>query len=140
MRGAVAPAHHGPHAREQLAKLEGLEQVVVGAQVQAVDAVVEPVARGEHQHRRGIAAFARAPQHLGAVLARQAQVEQHAGVVAVAERALRQLAVAHPVGRPAGALERLLQAAPDHFVVFHQQYTHCVDSLGRKVARDRDDR
>jgi hypothetical protein len=67
-----------------------------------------------------VASLARAAQHFGAVLPGQAKVEQHAGVAAVTQRALRQFAVAHPVRGPARALERLLQAAPDHFIVFHQ--------------------
>ena len=52
------------YAREQLAQCERLDEVVVGAGVEAGDAVVDLLARGEHQHRRAVAARAQAPAHL----------------------------------------------------------------------------
>ena len=48
--GAAAPQQR-PQPRLQLAHVEGLHEVVVGARVEAVDAVVDRVARGEHQDR-----------------------------------------------------------------------------------------
>ena len=121
---AVAPPDDGAHARQQFAKLVGLDQVVVGADVQAGDPVVQAVAGGEHQHRRVVALAARLAQDLDAIALGQAQIEQHAGVAAVAEGALRQQAVLHPIDRPAVAAQCLLQALADHLVVFHQQNAH----------------
>ena len=45
---------HGVDPGKQFAGGEGLGQVVVGAHLQADDAVGLVVARGEHQHRRGL--------------------------------------------------------------------------------------
>ena len=59
-RAATAPPCQGAHARFQLVEVERLGQVVVGAGVEAEDAVAHRAARGEDQHRR-VAARARAP-------------------------------------------------------------------------------
>ena len=125
MRGAVAAPHDGAHARQQFAQLEGLQQVVVGAEVERLDAVVEPVARGEHQHGRGVAALAGAPQHLGAVL-------PSAGRGRAARRCSRHRQ-AHCAPAAPSRTQSTDQPAPssacirlraDHFVVFHQQCAH----------------
>ena len=49
-----AAAQQCAHSREQLLALERLDQVVVGAHVEALDARVQRVARGQHQDRRGV--------------------------------------------------------------------------------------
>jgi hypothetical protein len=41
-----------PDARHQLAEVEGLDEVVVGAGIEALDAIGRRVARGQHQERR----------------------------------------------------------------------------------------
>ena len=53
---ASAPAQQRAHARHQLAQRERLDEVVVGAGVEAGDAVVDRVARGQHQDRAAVAA------------------------------------------------------------------------------------
>jgi len=49
-RTAVA-ARQGPDAREELAEVERLGEVIVGAGVEALHARLDSVARGQHQHR-----------------------------------------------------------------------------------------
>ena len=71
-------AQQRAHPRQQLAQRERLDEVVVGAGVQAGDAVVDLAARGEHQHRRAVAALAQAPAHLQAVDAGHRDVEDDA--------------------------------------------------------------
>ena len=80
-----------PQAREQLAQGEGLDQVVVGAGVEAGDAVVDRVARGEHQDRRAVAGLAHAPAHLEAVDVRHRDVQDD-GVDLLARDAVERLA------------------------------------------------
>ena len=87
--GDVVGALGAPHQRTQpgldLGQVEGLAQVVVGAGVEAGDALVGAVARGEHQHRRAVAARARLAQRGeaaaqaagGAGVRGQVEVEQH---------------------------------------------------------------
>lgn len=50
-------AAEGTHACRQLAEREGLRQVVVGADLQALDAVADVTGGREHQHARGHAEF-----------------------------------------------------------------------------------
>jgi hypothetical protein len=73
----VDAAQQGAQPRLQLAQRERLDQVVVGAGVEALDAVVDGVARGEHEHRRAVAGLAHAPADLEAVDAGHADVEHH---------------------------------------------------------------
>ena len=70
------------------------------------------------------AAGAQAAQHGKAVLARQAQVEQHQVVDAACQRQLRTRAVPHPVDREAVLAQSALHALADHGVVFDQQDAH----------------
>ena len=65
------------HARKQLAQRERLDEVVVGAGVEAGDAVVDPFAGGQHQHRRAVAAVAQAPTDLEPVDVGHRHVEDH---------------------------------------------------------------
>jgi hypothetical protein len=58
------------------ARLEGLDQVVVGAELQAEHAIHEFAARGEHQHRHA-GAQTEPLADLQAVAARLHQVEHH---------------------------------------------------------------
>ena len=46
------PAQHGSHARDELARLEGLGHVVISADLEAGDPVDDVVARGEQDDRR----------------------------------------------------------------------------------------
>src|SRR4051812_44396452 len=69
-----AAAQQRAQAGEQLLALEGLDEVVVGAGVQALDARLQGVAGGEHQDRH-VAVGAQAPGHLDAVDPGQPEVE-----------------------------------------------------------------
>src|SRR3954447_14268394 len=76
-RGAArrAAAQQGAHAREELLALERLDQVVVGARVEPLDARLQRIPSGEHENR-DVAVGAQPLGHLEAVEAGQAQVEQ----------------------------------------------------------------
>ena len=60
---AGVAAQHGADAGVELVELERLDQVVVGAGVEAGDPVAARVAGGEHDHRRRIVAGAGGAQH-----------------------------------------------------------------------------
>jgi hypothetical protein len=74
-RRAQAAPRERAHPRLQLLQRERLGHVVVGAQVQALDALLDAVGRGEDQHRHAAAAPAQLAQHLEAVHLGQAQVQ-----------------------------------------------------------------
>ena len=63
-------------AREQLARVEGLRHVVVGADLEADDAVDDLARAGDHDDA-DVVALAQVAGEREPVLARQAQVEQH---------------------------------------------------------------
>ena len=63
--------------RIHLYEVERFAQVVVGARVEPGDAFLDPVARGQHQHRRAVAARPRFPQHRKPAAVGKVQVQQH---------------------------------------------------------------
>ena len=50
--GIAAAAQQAAHPCQQLGKGEGLDQVIIGAQFQAVDAVIDCIACGQKQHKQ----------------------------------------------------------------------------------------
>ena len=73
-----APTEEGAQAGQQLRQCVGLDQVVVGTRIETLDAVVDGVARGEHQHRCVVPRTAHAPAHGQPVEVGQSQVEDRA--------------------------------------------------------------
>src|SRR4051794_16446230 len=105
-----APPQQRAQAGQQLLALEGLDEVVVGARVEALDARLDRVARGEHEDRH-VVGRAQPARDLDAVELRQPEVEDHeVGVVGggLVERRLAVAGDAHVVAVQAqGALEDL---------------------------------
>jgi hypothetical protein len=75
VRPLDVPADERAQPRLKLADVVGLDQVVVGAGVEAGDAIRHLDTRGEHQHRRAVAAVAERAADLQAVDVGQADVE-----------------------------------------------------------------
>ena len=95
-RGAAArrpAAQQRAQAREQLLALERLDEVVVGAGIEALDARVDRVARGQHQDRHVAAVLAQQPRDVDAVELGQAEVEDDEVGRELARVAERRLAV-----------------------------------------------
>ena len=109
-RGARSPASRTRRAldraaaaeraqpRDELGERERLDEVVVGAAVEAGDAVLDRVARGEHEHGRPDAVVAQAAADLEAVDAGQHHVEHDRVVVGGARHPQRVLALDGDVG------------------------------------------
>src|SRR4029453_17267916 len=70
-------AQECPHAREQLGERERLDQIVVGTGVESVNAILDGVARRQHQHWCLEAALSHRREDLKPVAAREHQVEDH---------------------------------------------------------------
>ncbi len=118
-------AQQRAHAGGELGHGEGFHHVVVGAQVEAVDAVVHRVARGEHQHRHR-AAFvhrggAQAAQHLEAVHLRQADIEDHQVEALLRCGQDRLLAARGDVDRVPLGFQDATQTGGERRVVFYDQ-------------------
>ena len=74
--GDLAAAQHGVDAREQLLHFKGLDNIVVRAHLQAVDAVVDLALGGEHDDR-ALGRLADLGAHAPAVEHGEHHVEQH---------------------------------------------------------------
>jgi len=72
---ASATPRQRTHARFEFVEREGLGHVVVCAEVEALDAFVDAVGRGQDQHGQVRIARAQPPQHFEAGHFRQAQIE-----------------------------------------------------------------
>ena len=122
---AAAP-QEGAQPRLELAHVERLHEVVVGAGVEAVDAVGHGVARGQHQHRHAVARAAQAPAHLEAVDVRQPDVEHHRVRLAARDLGQRALAVLDRHGVVPAQHERAAQGVAKGAVVVDDQDAHPV--------------
>src|SRR5687768_2121147 len=116
-----APAQQRAHAGQQLLSLERLDQVVVGADVQALDARLERVARGQHEDRDLVAVVAQAPRDVDPVEPGEAEVE-HDQVGQEGVRLLEPLdAVAGQLDLVALHAQRALQDLGDLLVVLDDE-------------------
>ena len=125
---AVDAPQHGVHARDELGGGEGLDDVVVGPEAEADDAVGLLAAGGQQDHR-DVAHLAQSRHHLQAVEARQHHVE-HDQVRPVLERRLhRRRAVRRRHGAEAVASQVARDDLRDgRLVVDHE------DRLGERHA------
>jgi len=112
------------HARGQLGHGEGLDHVVVGAQVEAPHPVLDGVARGQHQHRDRALGRPQAPQRLESVHLRQADVENHQVEALLGGGEHRLLAARSHVHRVTLGFQDPAQARRQGRVVFHDQQSH----------------
>ncbi len=122
-------------ARVQLVEVERLDEIVVGAGVEAGDAIAARVARRQHDHRGPVLARPQGTQDVEAVArdarprarrvpGRQAEVEEDEIEALAGERAVGGGRIAHPVDRMALEAKRPLQALADHAVVLDQKQAH----------------
>jgi hypothetical protein len=109
---------------EQLLALERLDEVVVGADVEALDARLERVARSEHEDRHVVAVLAQAAGDVDAVQPRQPEVEDDQ-VRQERMRLVERLdAVAGELDVVPVQPQRALQDVGDFLVVLDDEYSH----------------
>jgi hypothetical protein len=106
---ALAATGERAQPRGQLRERERLGHVVVGSTVEPANAVLDRIARGEHQHGHPLRALAQAPAGLDAVHARQHHVQHDRLVLDRAHAGERLVAVGGDVDHQA----LVAQAAPD---------------------------
>ena len=94
-RGCRAPPQHRLNARHQFAGIEGLGQVVVGADFEPDDAVDVVALGGKHDDGHVVVAAAQPPADGKPVLSRQHQVEHHQIVALAGELAIHVVAVGY---------------------------------------------
>src|SRR5216683_2931236 len=120
-RRRLGAAQDGADARHQFARVEGLWQIIVGAHLEADDAV-DVLALGRQHQDRHARAGAEPPADREPVFARQHDVEHHEIRLAQggAEAIERRAAVAH-IDAKALAREIVAQQAPDLDVVLDDE-------------------
>ena len=123
-RTTLGTARERPDARGKFVQIEGLDEVIVGARVQTFHTIGDGIARGEHQHRQGLAAASQGGENIQSAFLRQPEVEQHHIVGLRHHRGLGGGAIAHPVHAVAFALESKAHALRDHRVILDQQQPH----------------
>ena len=123
--GRAAPGER-PQPGEQLGERERLRQVVVGAGVEAADAILDRVARGQHQHRRPDAVRAQPAADLDAVHAGEHQVEHDRVVLGRARHPQRVFAGAGDVGGVRLLDEPAPQQRRELGLVLDDQHAHAA--------------
>ena len=117
-------------ARGQLVEIKRFHQKIVGARVQARDALAHLVARRDDQHGAAVAMVAQHAQRLHAVLPRQAQVEQDTAIVVQTHGRVRLFSAGDPVDGIAALFQADLRGATQLRIVFGQQDAHGVGAGG----------
>ena len=133
--GRLGAAQQRPQPRLELLQRERLDEVVVGAGVQAGDAIVDGVARGQHQHRRAIAGVAQAPADLEAVDPGHRDVEHDRVVARVGQAIQRLAAVGRELDLIAVQAQRAIQRGPHRGLVVDDQ--HARHSARLRIGRRR---
>ena len=128
----VSAAQHRADARQQLARAEGLGEVVIGAELESHHPVGFLAHAGEDDHR-DLRLGAQLAQQLHAVLAAQTQIEQHQ-VDHVAAEDLHEFGTAGAAGDTERVLPEVLldQLAHRRVVIDHQ---HVAGGQGAHVGR-----
>ena len=124
LRAGQRAAGERPHPRLQFGQGERLGHVVVGAEVEALDPLLDAVGGGQDQHRNLRVAPAQSPEHFEAGHRRQAEVEDQHVEVLRRQRAVGRLAVADDVDRVAGGAQRPRQPVGKDLVILGDQNPH----------------
>src|SRR5262249_2212186 len=122
------------HACLQLGQLERLGGIVVGAQIEALDAVIQGIARSENQYRHARAAMAQPAQDLEAVELGQAQIEYHQVVFLRGEHVVRLPAFAEAVHGVIGVAQRTCEPVGQYGLVLDYEYAHDTAVSGKQLA------
>ena len=120
--GAAAP-QQGLDAGQQFRERKRLDQVVVGTVAQTTHAILDLVARREHQHRH-VPGLAQRGQDAETVHAGQHHIQQDQVVLAFDRQVTAIDAVMGHIDHIATLAQALLQVARQLGVVFDDEYAH----------------
>ncbi|MCY1179660.1 hypothetical protein D9M73_200690 [compost metagenome] len=124
-------AQHGLDPRQQFARVERLGQVVVGAQLQPLDAAALVALGGEHDDRDLVALLAQTATGGQAVLAGHHQVEHHQLEQLAGQQAVHLLGVLHRAHTVALLVEETFQQATQACVVIDHKDLFAFGQGGR---------
>ncbi len=125
-RGIARTAQERAQSSQQFLEVEGLHQVIVGAGIQPRDAIVNGIARGQHENRRAETGAAQFAADRVAALQRQHHVQDD-NVVRIDRRLIQgAFSVGRNIHRVSLLPQALGQESGDADFVFHQQNTHAL--------------
>src|SRR5580698_6431452 len=114
--------------RHQFLERKRLDQIVVGACSQAIDAVVHAVARGQHQHRQRVLAVPDRAQDRQAVAVRQTKIEDQGGIADRRQGALRLAGIVDDIGLISRGQQPLGDELGELDIVLDNQKSHVIPS------------
>ena len=120
---APAPQQRA-HPRQQLFECKRLDQVIVGAAVEAGDSIFERISRGQQQNRSGDSIFADAGEDLKAITARQHYIKKDDIELLGIDAKEGVLAGVRHHGLVAFIFQALLQRLGDFDFIFDYENTH----------------
>ena len=120
-RLAGPPPQHGADTGGEFGDLEGFDDVVVGAEIEAMDAGVERVARRHHDDRGLDALSPGAGEHLEPVEFGKTEIEQGDAVSTTPQGFEREFAGGDAINRETFRPERRDERPRDHVVVFGEE-------------------
>jgi hypothetical protein len=123
-QGGTRPASERAHARDQLGKRERLGQVIVGAQVQSLDPVVDGPRGGQHQDARG--ATGELSTQLITVDDRQVAIEHDDVILVGSGQFLTLAAVVGDIHGHAFSTQTLRDRVAQDPLVLDDQDAHCL--------------
>jgi hypothetical protein len=121
-------AHQRTQSSRQLVKIDGLDDVVVGAGVKAPDTILDGVARSQDENGKLAALPPFPPQQLHAVEARQAEIEHDGHEGSRAQCKFRGDAIFHPIRVETALPEPRLERVAEQRIVFNHQNAHVRES------------
>ncbi len=131
----VAAADQGAQTSHQFLPLEGLGQVIIGAEVEALDLVLDGTARRQHQDMSADAGAAPFLQERQAVLLREHDIEDDEVVIGRPGLVIRFLAVQRGINGEPFFFEALFEGPHHGLVIFDEENAHVATPFKRVVSR-----
>ena len=131
---AAGAAHQRAKARDELGDGERLRQIVVGAKIERLDAIVDGIERGQNQHRRARARLPQILQQRPAAALRHHQIEHDRIVGHFAEHELRFFAVGSDVDGKVRLAERTAQRARQIGLILDDEHSHGFGGVAAPVG------
>ena len=123
---ALIAARHNPHPGEQFIDLKGLGQVIVGADLEALEFVFQRIAGCQHTNGNALTQPAKVAAQIESIDIRQHGIQNHRVVVPGAERANGLDTGADPLQFDAMALEAVANHTGNRRIACHQQHTQII--------------
>ncbi|MCY1229587.1 hypothetical protein D9M72_419560 [compost metagenome] len=122
------PAQQHAHPRFEFANVEGLDHVIVGAEIETLDPLLGRAPSREDQHRRAVLPGAHRPQNVEPVHLRQVEIEDDQIEGFSCRNRMRRRSITHNIDGVAAATQNGRQALGQVLVVLNKQDTQ-ISSL-----------